>query len=243
MVNGSLTEDDVEENLNIIEDLLRHTDASDNYMAAMLQNQKMLLQAFSEPYTSPTGESTNVPGGTAGVAVDDISQGDIGQVLFKINGRTVISNFRAAADIANDEVVRVGEGEDKVYPVNNVDQSKLDFGEISFASSLSTKFIFEETGSNVQVGPGEEDIVLEVNVDSPVGWYETGTNDKTYTKYQYIVDGEEMLSSPIKKPLGLYNNMYRFPEPIKVASSLKIKVIRNSSASSTEEYFSNVVLM
>lgn len=243
MVTGSITDEEVEEHLNFIEKLSNELSAGDEYLAAILNNQKLMVQALSGETTPIAGTSSGVPAGTAGLATTDISEGDVGRILFKINGRTVISSFKAGSEINVDEVVRVSDTDGKIYPISNVSASKLDFGEISFASSLSTRFIYDETDSNVTINPGQTKTVLRVEVDQPSAWHEVGTNDETYSNYQYVVDGDKVLHEPLKKPLGLYNDPYKFPKPIKVTESLEVEVSRDSGASSPADYFSNVTLM
>lgn len=243
MVTGSITDEEVKEHLNFIEELMSHASANDEYLAAILNNQRLMVQALSGETTPVNGESSGIPSGTAGLATEGISQGDVGEILFKVDGRTVLSDFRAGTEINPDEVVRVAETDGEVYPASDVPPSKLDFGEISFSSSKATKFVFEETDDDVTINPGETKTVVSVQVNEPVGWYETGTNDTTFSEYQYVVDGEDMLQEPLKKPLGLYNDMYRFPEPILVSNSLEIRVTRQSDASGPHDYFSNVTLM
>ena len=243
MVNGNLDDRQVEENLNFIEKLMGQISSDDEYLAAILHNQKILTEAFAGPNTPVAGTSVGIPSGTAGLAVDSIAEGETGTVLFKVDGRTVLSDFRAGSEINPDEVVRVSDTDDKVYPLGNVDPSKLDFGRISTSNAAPSKYIYGDTDDNVQVLPGEEEQILEVEVGEPVGWFQTGTNDETYSLYKYKVDGELLLDEPLKKPLGLYNNMYEFPRPLKVTDKLEVSVKRTTDAPGPAEYFSNSVLM
>lgn len=243
-MRGSLDEEQVRESLNFVERALASVSSEDEYLAAMLHNQKILTQALMGETTPVMGGlSSNVPPGTAGISLGSISEDDVGDVLFKVDGRTVISNLRAAVEVENGEVVRVGEEGNEIYPVSNVGAGKLDFGAVASVSVKPNRFDYGDTVENVTIQPGESEAVLDLDVNGPVGLQSIGTNDETYSLYQYEIDGETLLDSPIKKPLGLYNDMFEFPQPIKINSDFKVLVKRQADAPGPAEYFSNAVLM
>lgn len=243
-MRGSLDEEQVRESLNFIERALAGISSDDEYLAAMLHNQKILTQALmGETTPAMGGQSSGVPPGTAGISLENIAEDDVGDILFKVDGRTVISNFRAAAEVQNEEVVRVGEEGDEVYPISGVGPGKLDFGAVASVSVKPTRFVYGDTEENVTIQPGGSKAVLDIDVAGPIGLQSIGTNDETYSLYNYEVDGETMLDSPIKKPLGLYNDMFEFPQPIRVDADLRVLVKRQDDAPGPAEYFSNAVLM
>lgn len=243
MVRGRLGKEEVEESLSFLEEAMGHLGPDDDYLRAILHNQALMTRALQGAETPTTGNSNNVPPGTAGLALEGSSEGDSLNTLFKIDGRTVVSDLIAAREINEEEVVKVGSSGDKVFPLTNVSQSQLDFGKVGLSSENSTKFIFKETQNNVSIPPGQKKVVLDIDVSSTVGLFEIGTNDETHSLYTYVVDGENLIDKPIKKPLGLYNDRYDFPQPVKVESNLKVVVERQNSANSPADYFSNAVLM
>lgn len=243
MVGASLDQEDVNESLSFIEQMLSNLSSDDEYLAAILHNQKIMTQALAGGDTPMTGQGSNIPPGTAGLALASISEDDVGDILFKIDGRTVISDLRAGTEISADEVVRVGDDGDEVYPISDVSSGKLDFGAVATANVGPSSFVFAETEDNITISPGETKAVLDIDVNGPIGWYQTGTNDATYSEYQYAIDGEPLVETPLKKPLGLYNNMYDFPAPLEVGNNLQVLVSRQDDAPGDEEYFSNVALI
>jgi hypothetical protein len=96
------------------------------------------------------------------------------------------------------------------------------------------------TEDNVEISPASNEDVLEVTVKNSALWYEVGTKDATYSNYQYYVDDSELLDSGQKEPMGLYNQPYRFPQPIIVRDKIAVNVRRDDDASGPEEYFSKV---
>ena len=243
-MRGSLSEEQVEDSLNFLERALAGLSSDDEYLAAVLHNQKIITQALvGENTPAMGGQSSNIPPGTAGISLENISEDDVGDVLFKVDGRTVIGSLRAAAEVNPEEVVRVGDGGNEVYPISGVGPGKLDFGAVASVSVRPNNFVYGDTEENVTIQPGESEAVLDLDVSGPIGLQSIGTNDETYSLYQYEIDGESMLDSPIKKPLGLYNDMFEFPQPIRVDSDLTVFVKRQEDAPGPAEYFSNVVLM
>jgi len=90
------------------------------------------------------------------------------------------------------------------------------------------------TPEDVEVEPGEEKDILEVT-DSGYLW-EVGCNDETYTTYYLIVDDTEV-GEPLPQPWGLYNDPYRFPQPIEFGSSVVIRVERHEDAPAPAKYY------
>jgi len=234
---------DVREHLNIIERLVSGASSSDEYFEAIIRNQAMMIQLMEGGGASvPEIGSFGVPENTAGIAIQGASENDLAEFLYKTDGRTVVDNFEAASDIDDGEVATVNSG-GRLEPTVGVSQGDLDFGNIATSTSNAGSFIYGDTDSNVRVLPGDTETVLELNLNNGGAWYSSGTNDETYSLYQYYVDGEALLQDPIPKPLGLYNNMFEFPEPLQVNSSIEVEVTRQGGAPGSEEYFSNVVVM
>ncbi|MHC1624575.1 MAG: hypothetical protein ACXQS2_01020 [Methermicoccaceae archaeon] len=93
------------------------------------------------------------------------------------------------------------------------------------------------TEEDVTINPGQKKVVLEVK-DSGYLW-EVGVNDETYTTYYLLVD-EAPVGDPLPQPWGLYNDPYRFPQPIEFDSSIVVMVERHSDAPGPADYYAKV---
>jgi|APHM01.1.fsa_nt_gi hypothetical protein len=195
------------------------------------------------------GTTTIPPTDTAGIVVTSADQGDVGDFLYKNNGRTIVTKVRAARDIESGGIAKYDSNQNGLIPVNEVDEGQLDFGAISTVLSessdfrlLDTDYQFAGSGGNVTIQPGETKVVLQGSVTGESGLYEVGTNDETYSRYQYYIDGVELLEAPAPKPLGLYGDRFEFPKPLKVTSEFRVEVTRDASAPGSADYFSNAVI-
>lgn len=241
-----ITPKEVRRELNILENIESIIDSDDEFLQAILHNQKitgMLVLQMMERGGPDGGISrTNIPNGHVGISIDDISTGSTGGAIFSANGSNIYANISAKEDINREDVVVVtGEG-NKVTRLTEIDGSYLSIGKIDFSGIESGGFDVHQTENNVTIGPGESKVVLDVAFNSQTFWWETGTNDETFSTYEYIVDGDNLMDNPNTQPLGLYNDMYRFPTPIVVSDSLQIKVNRNSSAGGNEDYYSKITI-
>jgi len=239
----------VEEEINAIEGFLDGATSTDEYLTALLRSNNAIVRLLGGQMEGTDGNSVTPPDDTAGIVVTGAGQGDVGDFLYKNNGRTVLAKVQAARPIDPGGVAKYDTNQAGLIPVSNVDQGDLDFGAISTALSnagafdfLDTDFQFSGQGGNVTIAPGETKEVLSGSFNGDVGLYEVGTNDETYSRYQYYIDGETLLEAPIPKPLGLYNSRFEFPKPLKVTSSFKVEVTRDSAAPGSADYFSNAVL-
>lgn len=96
-----------------------------------------------------------------------------------------------------------------------------------------------ESESAVTIQPGETAAVLSVNVEN-ARWVASGTTDRDNSRYRYVVDGDAVLSEPLRSPLGLFNDLRTFPEPITARDSIRVDVLRTEDAPGAAEYVSNV---
>lgn len=235
--------DEVKEHLNFIEKLVDGADSSDEYFEAMIRNQAVMISLLEGGGSNvPEVGSFGVPADTAGIAIQGASEGDYAEFLYKADGRTVIGDFEVESDINSGEVAKVTE-DGSLQPKTNVDQGDLDFGNIATQSTGPNGFTYIDTEQNVEVAPGTTEVVIEESFSENVSLSMVGTNDETHTVYEYFVDDEPLISDPIPKPLGLYNNMFEFPVPIQVNNSFRVEVTRQNSAPGIAEYFSNAVLL
>lgn len=266
-IEGYITPDDVREELNLIESLRSRVTGTDEYMTAMLENQRiMLMQMLSDMQTSPTGQrpiaqvdvdnqgrpegynvdvrpvpeeetdsDLTIPVSAVGVANTTIYENNSGEGTFQINGTVFSDTVRASEDIPAGEPIKVIAPGNVVAAVNDAATSLLGYS----AAISGTRFEQTETQQNVSVSPDETETVLQVNSGN-ADWVYVGTNDETYSDYQYLIDGEELFDTPLKEPLGLYNDPFRFPTPLSVGSSITVQVTRLSGASGAQDYFSKV---
>ena len=96
------------------------------------------------------------------------------------------------------------------------------------------------TSENVEIEPASSEDILDVKVKNSALWYEVGSKDATYSSYQYYADDTELLGDRQKEPLGLYNEPYRFPQPVIIRDKISINVRRSDDAPGPEEYFGKV---
>ena len=237
------TPEDVREDLGFIERLLSGTSSTDEYLEAILRAQLAQLKTSGEADISRMDTVNGIPEGTAGVCAQQTAEGDVGSVVFNVDGRSVVETIKAASGIEKDEVVVVDTQQNGVRPVSDVDQSYLGLGSIDFSTQSAGGFKVYETPDKVTISPGETKSVLKVDVDEPAGISRVGTNDETYSRYIYLVDDNEVMNEPLFAPLGLYNDMYDFRRPLKITESFEVRVKRTSSASGVAEYYSNAVVV
>ena len=243
MSNDPTGPEEVREHLNFIERLVSGADSSDEYMEAIIRNQAVMISLMEGGGASvPVVGEFGVPPNTAGIAITGASEGDYAEFLYKTDGRTVVEGFQTYSDITSGEVAIVND-DGLLEPKSDVDQGDLDFGNVAASTTNAGAFSYYDTEDNVTVAPGEKKVILEANVSGGGALFSIGTKDDTYTLYQYYIDGEKLLDEPMKKPLGLYNDMFQFPKPIKVNQKIEVEIQRQEDAGAASEYFSNVVLM
>jgi len=266
-IEGYVTPSDVADELNFVEWLRAEVSGTDDYLEAMLENQRLMLMNMmqqmqansgrSQPVDaielasdgSPSGYDVSqrpvprnelineamVPLDAVGLANRTIYENDIGPATFQVNGTIFATTVRVAQDIASGDPLRVVAPGNIVRPVNDVALSLLGLP----GSVGGGTFEVDETDENVTLSPGETKYVIRSGVAS-AEWVATGTNDETYSLYQYTIDGQEIFEDPLKEPLGLYNDPYRFPSPLAADQSIGVKVTRTSDASGSADYYSKV---
>lgn len=241
MAREPLTGEEVERRLNLIEQVLSGTSSSDEYLEAILYTLNTLVQLESGRGSTLGTRGGAVPDGTAGIAIDEIKETEEGTVLFKVDGRTVIAEVEAVREVPENEVVSYDSNQGGVIPQGDIDAAKLDFGEIATSTVKATVFEVAETEDTVTVEPGDTETVLDFNIEGGGSLLAVGNNDETYSNYIYEVDGNVLTSSPLTAPLGLYNDPYHFPQPLKVTNDVTLKVARDSDAPSSEEYYAKAI--
>lgn len=267
-LEGYVTPSDVSDELNYIEWLRQQISGTDEYMEAMLQNQRLLGMAMLSQMQSQSGRSQPVGsidldsnGSPAGYGTNKrpvpeeelINESMVPLDAVGIANRTIYENdigpatfqvngtiFATTVRVADD--IASGDPLRVIAPGNIVRPVQdVALSLLGLPGSIGVdSFQVEETETNVEIAPGETAYVIRPSLQSG-SWVSTGTNDETHTLYQYTIDGEPLLDDPLKEPLGLYNDPYSFPNPLSVDRQFGVRVTRQESASGSAEYFSKVV--
>lgn len=118
--------------------------------------------------------------------------------------------------------------------------SVVDSASVTDIPVSPTAFEQRQTDEDITLGPGEKDDIVSVNLDGAALWYEVGDSDNDYSEYQYYADESGILDNPQVEPLGLYNDPYRFPQPLLVRDTIKVSTKRQPDAPGSADYFSKV---
>lgn len=265
-LDGVITVQDIQQELNFIEHLTNVVSGTDDYLEAMVENQRLQLMAMLQQNSS----AANVGLVTFGVVeagdpildqynvdVNPVPQSElltqqnlplasVGITNTRIyENDTGYSTFQLGGTVFSEKVratedIPAGTPIRVVAPGNIVEeQSNVATSFIGLSGRLSPEaFQVDETDQNVTVQPGEREVILNVPLPDDSAWYATGTNDETFAEYYYLVDGEEMFDEPLKSPYGLYNDPEPFPTPIRADQSISVEVALDSAASSSKEFYS-----
>lgn len=234
---------EIEDHVNFIERLIGNATATDEYLEAIVRNQAVMIGLMEDGGANvPEIGSSGAPEDTAGIVIKGASEGDFAEFLFKKDGRTVVKDYEAGRAISPGEVA-VLDSKQRLEPKTDVTQGDLDFGNIATESGNASDFTYADTPSDVTIQPGETETVLEAQVNGGAALHSIGTNDETYSLYQYKIDGEAILNEPLPKPLGLYNSMFKFPIPLEVENKVEVEITRTEDSPSPSSYYSNMVLM
>lgn len=237
------TPSDVEDDLSILEEVISGASSTDEYLEALLRSNIAMMEMMAENDLGTMKTVNGVPDSTAGMAVADTPEGNMGYVVFQVDGRSVVEKFEAIKDINAEEVVVVDWNQGGVIPVSNVGESHLGIGGIEFQSEDVGSYEIYQTEDAVDILPGDEKTVLEISTTRPVAITKIGTNDETYSKYRYIADGERLNDVALYAPLGLYNDMFEFTKPLQFTEKFEVVVKRDSDAKGVADYYSNAVVV
>lgn len=261
-----VSNDEIRAELNFLEDLRNRISGQDEYLEALVTNSRIQAmvalqreqatlgvlpenvqlsesgtpEGYGSIEVSPVPEgnvlsSRYLPLAAVGIANRTIYENDTGPATFDVNGTVQNETVRVTDDARSGDPLRIVAPGNIAEPVENVSLSLLGLtGSIGVNSYERV-----ETEENVTIAPGDDEIVLRVDVNQ-ADWVSAGTVDRPHSTYQYYVDGEELNEEPLYEPLGLYNDPYSFPTPISVDRNLEVEVARESSASGSADYFSKV---
>lgn len=255
LVNDFVKPQEVRDELNIIEELQLGLSSDDEYLEAILENQKlvgmMMLQMMEDRKDSSNGNNeedkdltrsinrTNLPEGYAGIVTDDVKVGESGEALFSVLGSTILCPIYPRSEVDSGEVVVVNNPNNQVRTVSDIERT--DIVNVSDSLVQSGDFDVSETEDPVTIEAGEEKTILSFSASSLINWWEVGATDNQYSNYQYYVDGEPLFSDWMDQPLGLYNDLYKFPKPVRAQSTIEITVRRGSVAPGPEEYVGKII--
>jgi len=124
-------EDEVKKTLNIAERALGGLDASDDYLAALLQNQKLLAQGLldSGVFANKNDiginniDRSSLPIGLTGTSTEEIEREDTGIAIFDVAGGTVEARVRANGKIERNEPVVVMDEDNEVRSSQGVGET------------------------------------------------------------------------------------------------------------------------
>ena len=239
MSGSPVTGKDVREQLNAVEKALARASHDDEFMAAMLRNQQLLFGVIGQSLGS--FDIDNLPMRAAGLAVEDMAQGEPGRAVFDLNGTKKVANVTPTSEVKKNDVVYINGPDNEVTAANTIDEGQLLGIGVDNGTKRSAAIEKSVTREPIELEPGEAKTLLAVSSETGGSWHQVGTHDATYTEYAYFVDGESIFNEPQFEPLGLYNDMYSFPQPLKFASSIEVRAQRQADAPGPEDYFSKVV--
>jgi len=230
---------DVREELNFVEQATAAASSVDEYLEALIRLQMAQVNA-TELGTSKGVfggiDTEDLPEGFAGVALEDIPSGKRGSALFDISGSRLVTEVRAiTSDISQDQVVRIIQDGNGATGTSELNKDDILAG-IGSSGTAPADFEVWETQEAKSADAGEVVKTVDIDLDGPAIFYEVGNSDIQNSEYEYLVDGEPIFNERLFAPLGLYNDMYRFPEPLFATQSFVVKIHRQDSASGPEDF-------
>lgn len=262
-----VTAEDVQRELNFIEKLQNQITGQDEYLEAMLTNMRLqamwMLQTSPEiaaggeaGTTVPTGgdgspegyntnkrpvpsdelvNKNNLPLDAVGIVNRTVYENDIGPATFQVNGSVFAATVRADDDLASGDPCRIIAPGNIAEPLNDVATSLL-----GLTGSIGAgRYERTESPSPVTIQPGDTETVLRVNVRG-ADWISVGTTDQPDTTYQYFVDNEPILDTPLNEPLGLFNDPYQFPTAVRIDREVRVEATLDGGAGGAQDYVSKV---
>jgi len=239
MSGSPVTDEDVREQLNAVETALARANSDDEFMAAMLRNQQLLFNVIGQSLGS--FDIGNLPMKSAGLAVEDMAVGEPGRAVFDLNGTKKVATVTPTSEVKRNDVVYINGPDNEVTAANSIDEGQLLGIGIDNGTKTAAAIEKKVTRDPVTLEPGEVATLLKVESETGGSWNQVGSNDATYTEYAYFVDGESIFDEPQFEPLGLYNDLYSFPQALKFSGTIEVRAQRQADAPGPEDYFSKVV--
>lgn len=177
---------DIEAQLNWLEEAIAQATGTDDYLAGVLQNQRILLQEFSQrgqlsgsvlddinqreggPLSDP--ERGFLPQDAIGTVARDINPGDTGPAVFQLQGTVFFSNVRSTIDeeIQAGEAVRVIEERNGVTPrgASGAASNIITSNAFRYNGQLYTVPLVADSEQTVKVANQQYDQGTRTDVDS-----------------------------------------------------------------------------
>jgi len=227
-----VTWEDIRQELNWVESALTTLSSDDDFLRAILQNQKVMLMAQLQRLQGGF-DLSNVPVGVIGRSAEPIQKNDTGLAVFTLGGTTYRASVTAEEDIGAFEGVVVSDTGNTVRRGDGLANT-----ESSLDSIPGTTFEVDESNT-VSVAPGEEETIIEI-AGGQIVWTAVGTTNETNTEYQYLTASGELFDDPLDSSMGTPASPFEFPRPLFVAGPIEVQVKRDPSASASANYVSHV---
>lgn len=129
-----LTPEDVREEISFIENLMGGLSSDDEYLQAILSNQRMtgmlILQMIEQQPGGGGGvdsgvDTTSLPLDTVGIATEDISSSSTGTGVFNIDGAWYSARVDPGQNVDEDDVIVVNGQENEVVPSQSITRDHL----------------------------------------------------------------------------------------------------------------------
>jgi len=243
-ISDIATVSDAEAEINTLERLIGGFTGDDEYMEAILRNQRLRLKLLLEqtrgglPAIESQGNRNRrgVPRGALGIANRTIYEDDNGPATFQVNGTVFVTEVDADETLPAGDPIKTVDDQNRAARATDAALSLLGFNGGISADSYEREET-EEGGVTVQ--PGDTEPVLTVPVDS-ADWLAVGTVDKQFSLYQYYVDNDAIFDKKLQSPLGVYNDPFQFSTPLTAGDEIRVEVTRDADASAAADYFSKI---
>lgn len=241
---GAVSEQRVKRELSIVEALTSGASSSDNYLEAIVRNQRIrMLQSGIESVFGPS-EADNIPTGVLGTAAQTINDGQVGDVVFTIGGTKRVYKMRADDSLDPGDTIEVIEsGVVEKFGSGGGGSVSSGAGYIS-----GTGYVVKESddlngvadGAAVTIEPGETKTIVEARATGDqLALLAVGATDVADVRYRLVVDGSRTVGGETNSPLGLLNTPLSFVKEfggsIPASSRVEYRATLADSASAAVE--------
>lgn len=209
---GTASERRVQSELNIIEQILSGGSSTDNYLEAIVRNQRVqMVQSGIESVMGPSS-SDNIPRGVIGYTIDSIPNGQSGDVVFDIGGTRRSYTMQADGSVgAGTQIRSLGDGVFEEYSGGAASFVAADDYVVVESDDLDTV----DDGGTVTVAPGETKTIVRARTRrKTMALLAVGANDESDVTYELVVDGDEIVGGATNSPLGLLNQPFSFIDTV-----------------------------
>lgn len=256
--NRVITEEEVNNALNLAEYVESALDAEDDYQRAILHNLAVLTKAvagkeagdFDDFLDITDVDKSSLPLDIAGLSLEDTTQGNTGKALFQIGGTPAILSYEANGPINDGEMIEIIGGGNVAAPTGDLLQNNI-FGFGTGDKSVSPDGLnVHIPDSDTSVGPADgRTTVAEFQVDGTAYAVQVGANNIQDTSYQYTFDDEPLFTdeggddSPIGSPLGTVGTPYELPRAVKFENKAEVQVERTDPNAGAASFNGNITFI